>query len=53
MSDTFDLKKILLESIDKLHHAYCLEGSRENILNTLFKFLEDDLKFKIKGNPDF
>lgn len=53
MSDTFDLKKILPESIDKLHHAYCLEGSRENILNALFKFLKDGLKFKIKGNPDF
>lgn len=53
MNNRLDLKKNLPELIDKLHHAYCLEGGREDILNALFKFLENDLKFKIKGNPDF
>lgn len=53
MDSHLDFKKKLPNSIDKLHHAYYLEGSREDILNALFKFLENDLKFKIKGNPDF
>ncbi len=39
--------------MEKLHHAYCLEGERENILKRLIKFLENDLKFSVKGNPDF
>ena len=53
MNNTLDLKSILPDSIEKLHHAYCLEGRRENILNILLKFLEDGLKFGVKGNPDF
>lgn len=53
MNSHLDFKKKLPNSIDKLHHAYCFEGGREYILNALFKFLENDLKFKIKGNPDF
>lgn len=53
MIKTLDLKSILPDSLGKLHHAYCLEGRRENILNELLKFLENDLKFVVKGNPDF
>lgn len=53
MNNTPNLKSILSDSLEKLHHAYCLEGKRENILNELLKFLEDDLKFSVKGNPDF
>ncbi|MEK7157770.1 MAG: hypothetical protein AAB688_01700, partial [Patescibacteria group bacterium] len=53
MSDTFDFKSILPDSINKLHHAYCLEGRAEYILSKLHEFLEEDLKFNIKGNPDF
>lgn len=39
--------------MEKLHHAYCLEGKREKILEELFEFLENVLKFRVKGNPDF
>lgn len=53
MNNNLDLKSILPDLLEKLHHAYCLEGKRENILNALLKFLEDDLKFSVKGNPDF
>lgn len=53
MNKALDLKKILPESLEKLHHAYCFEGEHEDVLNALFKFLEGDLKFKTKGNPDF
>lgn len=53
MSNTFDFKSILPDSINRLHHAYCFIGQREYILSKLRKFLEDDLKFSTKGNPDF
>ena len=53
MDKTLDLKSILPNSMGKLHHAYCLEGRREDVLNELREFLENVLKFKTKGNPDF
>ncbi|KKR53869.1 MAG: polymerase III subunit delta'''' protein [Parcubacteria group bacterium GW2011_GWA1_40_21] len=53
MNKVLDLKSVLPDSVEKLHHAYCLEGKREDILNELREFLENILKFKIKGNPDF
>ncbi len=36
-----------------LHHAYVVEGEREESLKRLFDFLEKDVNFKINGNPDF
>lgn len=53
MSNILDLKLSLPNSIEKLHHAYCLEGKREDILKDIRKFLEEVLKFSVKGNPDF
>lgn len=53
MNNTLDLKSIFPDLMEKFHHAYCLEGGREDILKGLIKFLEDDLKFGVKGNPDF
>lgn len=47
------LKSILPNSMERLHHAYCLEGEREYILKELRDFVEEVLKFTIKGNPDF
>lgn len=38
---------------DGLHHAYLLEGDAKSILAELHEFLEIDLRFPIKGNPDF
>ncbi|MEK9184892.1 MAG: hypothetical protein AAB866_01860 [Patescibacteria group bacterium] len=35
-----------------LHHAYCIEGKREEVLLELYKFLEKDFKIKLLGNPD-
>jgi len=53
MNKTLDLRSALPDSLEKLHHAYCLEGKREFILNELLKFLENVFKFRTKGNPDF
>lgn len=53
MNDIYDLRSIFPDSIDKLHHAFCFEGQKQNILISLRKFLEDDLKFGTIGNPDF
>lgn len=53
MSNTLDLKSIFPGSIEKFHHAYCLEGGREDVSKKLLEFLERDLKFSVKGNPDF
>ncbi len=36
-----------------LHHAYIIEGDRERILSVIRKFLEEELRFQIVGNPDF
>lgn len=38
---------------DKLHHAYLFKDTGESVLLELKEFLEDKLKFKTKGNPDF
>lgn len=53
MNKALDLKSNFPDSIDMLHHAYCLEGKREGILKELLEFLENNLKFVVKGNPDF
>lgn len=37
----------------RLHHAYALLGDRQEVKEELFSFLTKDLKFPIKGNPDF
>jgi DNA polymerase III delta prime subunit len=37
----------------RLHHAYAVLGDREDVKKELFVFLEKDLKFPTKGNPDF
>ena len=49
------MKKIRqnLQSSEKLHHAYGFFGEREQILNEIIDFLEQDLNFKTKGNADF
>ncbi len=36
-----------------LHHAYLIQGDRDNISTELLEFLEKDLKFPVIGNPDF
>lgn len=35
-----------------LHHAYLLDGAAESIARELREFLETDLQFPVKGNPD-
>ncbi len=35
-----------------LHHAYCLVGVRDLVLEDLHAFLVDDLKIVLQGNPD-
>jgi len=35
------------------HHAYFIEGNKEDVLNNLEEFLVNELKFKVKGNPDY
>ena len=44
----------ILENLNKnnLHHAYLIEGAREEIIPKIFKFMED-LGIKTSGNPDF
>jgi DNA polymerase III delta prime subunit len=44
----------LIQNLDKnnLHHAYLIEGVREEITPEIFKFLEDT-GVKTVGNPDF
>ncbi len=36
-----------------LHHAYCIVGDSMIIFSELEKFLEKELKFHLKNNPDF
>src|ERR1700684_4124094 len=45
---------MILENLDKnnLHHAYLIEGAREEIVPEVLKFCES-LKIKTAGNPDF
>ena len=38
---------------ENLHHAYCIEGEKGAVYQKLCVFLEDELKIKTKGNPDF
>ncbi len=41
-------------SLDKnnLHHAYLIEGAKEEVVPEILEFLKD-IKVKIEGNPDF
>ena len=43
----------LLKNNKLSHHAYLLKGDKESILPKLFRFLEENLNIKIRGNPDF
>jgi DNA polymerase III delta prime subunit len=48
--------KILKDTYKKtgnLHHAYLLEGEKENSRKRLFNFIEKDLEQPIQANPDF
>lgn len=38
---------------EPLHHAYCLSGERRQMLFELRRFLETELDFKTRANPDF
>ena len=44
----------ILEHLDKnnLHHAYLIEGARDEIIPEILKFCEK-LDIKTLGNPDF
>ncbi len=47
--------KFLIDSYKKtgeLHHAYVLEGDKENIRTQLFSFIEDQIQQSVRGNPD-
>ena len=37
---------------DELHHAYLIESTGEGVVKELNNFLENELSFPIKGNPD-
>ncbi|MCR4334206.1 MAG: hypothetical protein NUV47_00515 [Patescibacteria group bacterium] len=41
-----------LKNTGTLHHAYCIEGNRDDILKELHRFLEEDFQIKLFGNPD-
>ena len=36
-----------------LHHAYCILGNGEDVVNELEKFFQKELKFSVQNNPDF
>jgi len=36
-----------------LHHAYAIQGDKENVMPDLLKFLAEDFGVGIKNNPDF
>lgn len=38
---------------ENLHHAYLIEGDREDVFNQLISFFEDILNFSVSNNPDF
>ncbi len=38
---------------ESLHHAYLIEGNRENIFSQVSSYLEKELQFSLKNNPDF
>jgi len=37
----------------ELHHAYLIKGAMDDVLKELHNFLERELKFPVKSNPDF
>ncbi len=37
----------------KLHHAYCINASGEEVKKQVFDFVEKEIGFKTQGNPDF
>ena len=38
---------------DSLHHAYCIECQPDKGASELLEFLERELSFNVRGNPDF
>ena len=38
---------------DELHHAYALVGEPTSLLQSVLTFVEKDLAFPVKANPDF
>lgn len=40
-------------NVTNLHHAYICEGEKDSIFPSICSFLENDLKFATKANPDF
>ncbi len=42
-----------LKKTDKLHHAYCIVGEREEVTSGLLELFEKELKIETPGNPDF
>ncbi|MFA6325123.1 MAG: hypothetical protein WCX46_02755, partial [Candidatus Paceibacterota bacterium] len=45
----------LLNNLDKnnLHHAYLIEGKHDFIIPQILDYIENILKIKTLGNPDF
>jgi DNA polymerase III delta prime subunit len=43
----------LINQKENLHHAYLIEGEREDVISKLLFFFEKELNFQIKNNPDF
>ena len=39
--------------VNRLHHAYLIAGERRGVRLALNRFFENELKLKIRGNPDF
>ncbi len=42
----------LYKKTGNLHHAYLIEGVRDNVLPPLVQFIEKELKIETQGNPD-
>ncbi|MBU4480276.1 hypothetical protein KKG48_02440 [Patescibacteria group bacterium] len=38
---------------ENLHHAYLIEGNREKVFSLVSDYLENELQFSLKNNPDF
>ena len=38
---------------NNLHHAYCILGNSEDVIDELKTFLLKELNFPVKDNPDF
>jgi len=45
--------KATYKKTGRLHHAYGISGVKKKVEAELYDFLTNDLKFPIKGNPDF